>query len=547
MYIILISIAVLLIITVYYLIKKEILSRKLKQLRKSWGKIPEKTLDIESVKIFLNLKNTSSINSDYCIDNDTWNDLNLDEIFTIINRTTTPTGTQCLYYLLRNPVIKEEILHDREDLINSFNKNKNLREKVQLTFQNLMGDTSKYIPYSLWTPLPEKPSYTKCFPFISFISLAVLFLVIFNILNFMVLIPIFIINYIIRSFVKKEMKIFILSFQNLGVLISTAEKVSALEFDEIKGIRATLKKNIKKTKVIAKKMAILQFNDTSGLLEYIKIFFLWDVTSFYSSIDKIEKNIGELREIYEIVGYIDALISVASFRKDFPRHCKPLFYENIDNFIVKDIYNPLLKDPVPNSFKFKNKNLIITGSNMSGKTTFLRTIGANAVLGQTINTVLAEKYCAPFFNVISSIGRDDDIILGKSYYLAEVESILRLLTASVTDAVHLFILDEIFRGTNSVERFAASIEVLKFLANGKDFSLVATHDLELSEKLNNIYQNYHFQEKVCDDGLSFDYKIHPGISTSRNAISLLKYVGYPESIVENAYNRINNTEKGVTK
>jgi DNA mismatch repair ATPase MutS len=85
------------------------------------------------------------------------------------------------------------------------------------------------------------------------------------------------------------------------------------------------------------------------------------------------------------------------------------------------------------------------------------------------------------------------------------------------------------------------------LANEKDFNLVATHDLQLSEKLNDKYQNFHFQEKICNDGLSFDYKIQPGISTSRNAIALLKYVGYPDSIVENAYNRINTMENAANK
>ncbi len=192
MYIIFISGFILFIITIYYFARKAKLSKRLKRLRNSWGKRPEKMPDIESVKIFLNLKNTNSINSCYRIDNDTWNDLNLDEIFSIINRTTTPTGAQYLYYLLRHPVLKEEILHDREDLINLFYKNQNLREKVQLTIQNLRDDDSKYIPYTLWSPLPEKPSYAKYFPFISFISLTVIFLVLFHILNFMVLIPVFI-------------------------------------------------------------------------------------------------------------------------------------------------------------------------------------------------------------------------------------------------------------------------------------------------------------------------------------------------------------------
>ena len=205
-----------------------------------------------------------------------------------------------------------------------------------------------------------------------------------------------------------------------------------------------------------------------------------------------------------------------------------------------NLYNPLLNEPVPISFEFKSKNIIITGSNMAGKTTFLKTLGVNAILSQTINTSLAKIYMAPFIKVISSIGRTDDLVSGKSYYLAEVESILRLIRASKLEVIHLFILDEIFRGTNSTERLAASIEVLKYLANNKDYIFVATHDLKLSEMLNHEYANYHFQEEVCEKGLKFDYKLHSGPSTTRNAISLLDYVGYPKIIIENANNRIRN-------
>lgn len=175
---------------------------------------------------------------------------------------------------------------------------------------------------------------------------------------------------------------------------------------------------------------------------------------------------------------------------------------------------------------------------MAGKTTFLKTMGVNGILAQTINTAFAELYEAPFIKVMSSIERAEDIALGKSYYLAEVESVLRLVLASSNDTVHLLLLDEIFRGTNSVERRAASIEVLKYLANGKDYVLVATHDLQLSEVLDREYDNYHFREYVSDTGLEFDYKLHEGASTTRNAIALLDLIGYPKSIVENAANRV---------
>ena len=96
------------------------------------------------------------------------------------------------------------------------------------------------------------------------------------------------------------------------------------------------------------------------------------------------------------------------------------------------------------------------------------------------------------------------------------------------------LIDEIFRGTNSVERTAASVEVLRFLDNQKDFVVVATHDLQLTEFLNERYRNFHFRETMTEEGLSFDYKLHEGKTSSRNAIALLKYVGYPQSIVDGA-------------
>jgi DNA mismatch repair ATPase MutS len=121
-----------------------------------------------------------------------------------------------------------------------------------------------------------------------------------------------------------------------------------------------------------------------------------------------------------------------------------------------------------------------------------------------------------------------------------------LIGTAIAAAIGLlvFFLDEIYRGTNSVERQAASVEVLKYLANRKDFVLVSTHDLALTQLLAKTYTNYHFQEEIQDEGLSFDYKLHPGPSTSRNAIALLRYVGYPESIVENALERIAEDKNG---
>ncbi len=512
---------------------------KLKKIRDNWGAIPENAVDIETAELYFELNKQNSIDNCYRIDDDTWYDLDLDELFALINRTTSPTGAQYLFYLLRHPVFEKRILDNRQELIKAFSNNRELREAVQLALHSLAERNAKYLPYSLWKPLPENPDYARVFPILTFIAPAVFLLYSFQLLPFAAVVTVFIIYMAIHYLVKRRLDVFLASFQYLGVLISVAEKIQALPFPELRSVQNTLMTNLKDTLVISRKIYTLSVKDSTGLGEFLKIYFLSDISGFYSALGNIKAHLQELRKLFEIVGYLDSLISVASFRLEYQHFCQPVFKE--DNYSVEDIYNPLLEKPVTNSFPFDVKNIIITGSNMAGKTTFLKTLGVNAILAQTINMSMAKRYQAPFFKVISSIGSSDNLTLAKSYYLAEVESILRLIQASKSDTIHLFIIDEIFRGTNSVERLAASVEVLKYLVNGKDYTLIATHDLQLTELLDGNHRNFHFRESVSKEGLSFDYKLHSGSSKTRNAIALLEYAGYPNKIVENATKRITNS------
>lgn len=135
-------------------------------------------------------------------------------------------------------------------------------------------------------------------------------------------------------------------------------------------------------------------------------------------------------------------------------------------------------------------------------------------------------------HLVSSISPKDDIISGKSYYLSEAEGISRIIKALNKDVTVFCPIDEIFRGTNPVERISASAEILKYINDRNSISIVATHDRELVDMLNEEYDFYYFCEKVTsDEGLSFDYKIKKGINKEKNAIKLLKYIGYPEEII----------------
>ena len=181
-------------------------------------------------------------------------------------------------------------------------------------------------------------------------------------------------------------------------------------------------------------------------------------------------------------------------------------------------------------------------------------MGVNAILAQTIDTCLARTYAAPVFVVRSCIGRSDDLVGGKSYYLAEVEALLGLVEASDTTDCCLFLLDELFRGTNAVERIAAGEAVLRELLldrPGHDkhhVALAATHDGELVDLLSDRFDAWHFGDSLGPDGLAFDHRLRQGPATSRNAIALLRLSGAPESLVSRATKSADrlDRERGVT-
>jgi DNA mismatch repair ATPase MutS len=239
------------------------------------------------------------------------------------------------------------------------------------------------------------------------------------------------------------------------------------------------------------------------------------------------------------VGDVDAAISVASFRIGTAHWTRPRFLPAGSPAIFTDVRHPLVDAAVPNSITLGPPHgILVTGSNMSGKTTFLRTLGVTAVLAQTINTCLAAVYEAPVVHVRTCIGRADDLLHGRSYYQVEVEAVLALVRASRSGEPHLFLFDELFRGTNAVERIAAAEAVLfELTANHTHVIVTATHDGELVDLLSHSYVPYHFTDSLGPRGLVFEYRLQPGPATTRNAIALLKLGGAPDSLVSRALAR----------
>ena len=268
------------------------------------------------------------------------------------------------------------------------------------------------------------------------------------------------------------------------------------------------------------------------LIDYVKMAFHIDIIIFNRTIKNMRRHVNKIDALCIYMGFLDAAISIGMFRASLKNgYCKPEFAEGDMN--LKELYHPLLEEPVKNSMD-TDKSVLLTGSNASGKSTFLRSVALAALLGETINTVCADKYQAPFFRLYSSMSLRDSVESGDSYYMAEIKAIKRILDGKKRGEKILCFLDEVLRGTNTVERIAASSQILKGMAQGDILCFAATHDIELTELLKDYYDNYHFDEDVADGDVSFSYLLKEGKATTRNAIKLLQIMGYEQDIIDKA-------------
>lgn len=226
-------------------------------------------------------------------------------------------------------------------------------------------------------------------------------------------------------------------------------------------------------------------------------------------------------------------IAIASYRESLSVWCIPEISPD-GGIEYKGVYNPLLDVPVCNDFSLES-NCMITGSNASGKSTFMKAAAVNEILAFSIHTCSARRAVIPKMEVYTSMAVRDDLLAGESYFVREVKSLGRIVGRMEKAGKALVIIDEILRGTNTRERIAASAAILKYLKERDCMVIAASHDMELAGMLKRQgYQTYYFCEKETEGRIEFDYKIHDGICMQTNAIRLLEYFGFPREILRDA-------------
>lgn len=304
------------------------------------------------------------------------------------------------------------------------------------------------------------------------------------------------------------------------------KEFSSSRLNEIKTILLSAKEAIKDLANISNNIGQRKNGITCFILNAV---WLWDYKNAVD-LDVWKQKYGDSVDMwFSTIGELESLLSFANLPRNCTSTCLPIVSKLQNDIQAKNLGHPLLNNEnrICNDLELNNNIIIISGSNMSGKTTFIRTVGINMILACAGSYVCAEQMTFSMMKVITSMRISDALIDGISTFYAEIKRIKEIIDAAEVDKNLLFLIDEIFRGTNSVDRLKGAEEILRKLYKLGVCGIITTHDLEVC-KLENEYKgimNYSFYERYSNDEIFFDYKMKKGVSKTTNAQYLLKKVG----------------------
>ncbi len=530
--------------------------RQMKRLRDLFASPDEKKIPPERLRLIP--RYTEHHPGGFQLDDITWNDLDMDQVFLRIDRTLSAAGEEYLYYLLRTPILPPGESGLLEKAVRYYQDGSHETERLELQKKlDALGHTDKYSLYDYLSLLdnlgernPNKQLLHMLLP-----AAALLVMVFTPQMGVLLLIAAACFNIATYFREKRKIEPYIVSFRYIERLISFSLRCAPLLPDVFAPEKKTLDETARKDMAAFSRASfLLNMGNNTGngdllgiVMDYLRMMFHLDLWKFDQMLKELKNREDSVDRMITAAGRIDATVSVASFRESLPAFCVPEFTDSsvpgFYSYNAKGLYHPMLPDPVPNDLSAV-KPILLTGSNASGKSTFLKAVALSAVTAQTINTVCADSYRAPRFMIFTSMALKDSITGGESYFMAEIRSLKRIMDAAADSQYPVLgCIDEVLRGTNTIERIAASAEVLLSLSGSGAFCITATHDLELADLLSEHYDNYHFTETIADGDVQFYYKLLPGKTDTRNAILLLSRMGFDDSIIRRALERAAHFEK----
>ncbi|MGH8218929.1 MAG: MutS-related protein [Steroidobacteraceae bacterium] len=514
-------------------------ARRRERFRKSWGSVGD--ADGWLATRLFDLQRTTTSRT---LDDKTWRDLELATLFHRLDTTITKPGSQYLYNQLRTLEFDSDVPAERYATHRLLVRDARLREALQLALSRLEVDSAAYIVELVFGPPPfslRHPRLLYTWALCCLASLAVM--VAFGLWW---ILPVIlganaVILYRIPSKLRRDTEGLIEGPRLLAVADELASiephgcipQLGALRAEGRK--RARLRKQLRWLAILSNSLGIW-----GGLALAANWLCLAQLVVYSRSVRRFVDSRHEWASIFERVASVDAAIAVANFLHRTPVHC-PVTVTTDSTIALSEGYHPLIAHPVPNSITLAGRSALITGSNMTGKTTYMKMVGVNVVLGHTLGFCLATSATLPRSPVMASVRSDQSVESGKSGYSAEVEAIGEFVRRAAAGECRIFILDEPFRGTNTLERIAVTKAVLDALSADAQV-LATTHDVELQQLLTDRFDFFYFHEDPEVKGF-FDFKIRRGASRERNAIRVLERMGFPSKIVGAALSQLEKLPK----
>ena len=468
------------------------------------------------------------------IDDLTWRDLDMFSVFQMINLTFSSIGSENLYRRLRSYNFNDSF-KDIEAMVKFFEENPKTREQVSYRFAQLGKNDHNFVESYLADPKNSQIANPWQYLVMALMPIFGVGLAFFEPLAGIMVVLVTVITNVITYFRKKNlMQVELSSMSYLVQMFFAAKKLAKIKQPTQEQIAENLKPLAKITK-FSGSFAVRSNSEGEIFMEYLNMVFLLPLVSYNFVLNILAKHQKEAQNLWRMLGDLEVSMAILNFRKMMPYTAIPKFDKEM-KVTAEDLYHPLLKEPVANGVNWQRSTLV-TGSNASGKSTYVKSVAVSCILAQTIHTALAEKFSLPHSLVITSMALEDNIFEGESYFIAEIKSVKRIIARVNKGVPCLCFIDEILKGTNTIERIAASSSIVDWLSGHNSLAFVATHDIELTEILKNECDNVHFSEQVSKEGITFDYLLKQGPSRTRNALALLEVMKYPSSIISEAVNQ----------
>jgi len=531
-------------ILIFFMVQYRIeLKKKEKQMRakirREWGTYADRQFTAE--ELYLVASYYRQQEAGFTIDDITWHDLSMDEVFTALNRTYSSVGEEYLYYVLRTPSFSGDELRERARVADVFIRQEKDREDVAFLLssigKNYRNPFTEYVVRLM--DLREQSNVFHISVLLMIIVAAVLAFTVSEI-GLPLLFGALVFSIVTYYKTKGEVEPYFTCIQKILRLSDAGRKISALS---IPALSDYLEELGKLSGLIRKKSALVGLMQTGSamngsladmVLDYLRMATHIDLIVFNQINRGFKHHQEDIFRLIELIGRLELGLLIASFRSGQRISCEPELSGTHPRLKAENMVHPLISDPVPNSIE-SDEHVLLTGSNASGKSTFLKTVAINSILAQTIYTVTATAWRSPWFRVYSSMALADNLFEGESYFIVEIKSLKRIIDRiDENDYPVLCFVDEVLRGTNTVERIAASAQILKGFSGRNALCFAATHDIELTTLLAPYYANYHFTETVRENDVYFPYLLKNGPATSRNAIRLLGVMGYDKELTGKA-------------